>query len=105
MTTVLSDIEPRADAVTTAHCLAFDGERIVLARHVERGWAIPRGHLDEGETPLEAMQREAHEEAGIEIGGARFIASERIEPAEGQEANTRYPNPGCPNNSRVATTT
>jgi 8-oxo-dGTP pyrophosphatase MutT (NUDIX family) len=94
MTTVLSDIEPPAEAVTAAHCLAFDGERIVLARHVQRGWTIPGGHLDVGETPLEAMRREAREEAGIEVGAARFIASERIEPADGEEADPRYPNPG-----------
>lgn len=94
VTTVLSDTEPPAEAVTAAHVFAFDGDRIVLARHVDRGWTIPGGHVEVGESPLEAMRREAREEAGIEVDSARFIASDRIEAADGEEPDPRYPNPG-----------
>jgi 8-oxo-dGTP pyrophosphatase MutT (NUDIX family) len=47
--------------------LAFEDserERFVLARHEERGWEIPGGHLEEGESPAEAARREFAEEIG-----------------------------------------
>lgn len=39
-------------------------ERFVLARHRERGWEIPGGHLEDGERPAEAAKREFAEEIG-----------------------------------------
>jgi len=48
---------------------ASDGSRVV---------ALPKGHIDRGETPLQAAQREVREETGIcgepvcELGEARY---------------------------------
>lgn len=38
----------------------------MFVRHPERGWEIPGGHLNEGETPEEAMIRELFEETGCQ---------------------------------------
>jgi 8-oxo-dGTP diphosphatase len=41
-------------------------------------WAIPGGHIDQGETPLECILREVKEELGIELDeAALFVAAER----------------------------
>jgi 8-oxo-dGTP diphosphatase len=41
-------------------------------------WAIPGGHVDQGETPLACILREVKEELGIELNkAALFIAAER----------------------------
>jgi 8-oxo-dGTP diphosphatase len=41
-------------------------------------WAIPGGHIDKGETPLECILREVKEELGIELSNAAlFMAAER----------------------------
>ena len=37
---------PPVEQVSTALCFAFDGDRVVLAKHVDRGWVIPGGHLE-----------------------------------------------------------
>lgn len=41
---------------------------VLIARHDRRGrlvWSLPKGHLEEGETPQEAALREVKEETGI----------------------------------------
>lgn len=50
--------------------LAFEDpqrERFVLARHPERGWEIPGGWVEAGETPDQAARREFAEEIGHEL--------------------------------------
>jgi 8-oxo-dGTP pyrophosphatase MutT (NUDIX family) len=59
-----------------------DDGRVLLERRADNGcWDLPAGAIDPGETPREALEREVHEETGLEIevrglagvfGGAAF---------------------------------
>jgi len=40
------------------------------------GWACPAGHIDEDETPKEAVLREAKEEIGLKVKNLKFISEE-----------------------------
>lgn len=40
--------------------------------------AFPGGGIDEGETPIEAAQREALEEVGVQVTNARLLPFERV---------------------------
>ena len=53
---------------TTAGIVITDGE-IFLVGHVTNGkhWSIPKGIIDNGETPIQAAIRETEEETGIII--------------------------------------
>ena len=51
----------------------FYGDRVMLADIVSRGWCIPSGHIEAGETPEEAVRREAKEEAGITLGRVVYL--------------------------------
>ncbi|MFL6257444.1 MAG: NUDIX hydrolase [Pyrinomonadaceae bacterium] len=39
--------------------------RVLLVSQHGTSWSLPKGHLEEGETPLEAARREIHEESGV----------------------------------------
>ncbi len=53
---------------------ADDPGRILLLRQPPgRGWTLPAGLLQKGETPIEGARREAHEETGVLL--------EQLEPA------------------------
>ncbi|MFI4985170.1 MAG: NUDIX hydrolase [Solirubrobacterales bacterium] len=47
---------------------AFDGSRVL---------ALPKGHIDPGETPLTAAEREVREETGIEAAPVRELGEAR----------------------------
>lgn len=81
---------PPAAHISTAHCLAFAGDAVVLALHTTRGWTIPGGHLEPGESAEDAMHREAREEAGITVAEPILFAHEEIEPHDGIAADPRY---------------
>lgn len=42
------------------------GEVMLFKRYQQASWQFPQGGIDEGETPLEAMHRELHEEVGLQ---------------------------------------
>ncbi len=39
--------------------------RVLLVSQHGTSWSLPKGHLEEGETPLEAARREIREETGV----------------------------------------
>lgn len=47
---------------------AFYGDKLVLAEIPGRGWCIPSGRIESGESAEDAARREAFEEAGVTLG-------------------------------------
>ena len=51
----------------TCKCAIFtpDGSKVLLADYGKEGYGLPGGHVDEGESPDDAMKRELSEELGL----------------------------------------
>lgn len=46
--------------------VVFDSQgQVLVLRHRRGEWVFPKGHIDPGETPLQAALREVEEEAGV----------------------------------------
>lgn len=72
--------KPRYRAIVDVHVLLVREGRLLLGRRAGTGyadgrWHLPSGHLEEGESVVEAAVREAHEEVGVRIDPSdlRFV--------------------------------
>jgi len=49
------------------YAIAYSGDKFVMVRNRNRGWEMPGGDVEPGETPEDAIEREFEEETGMEI--------------------------------------
>jgi 8-oxo-dGTP diphosphatase len=84
---------PRQDLVTGAYVLAFRGHDLLMVYLGSRGWDVPGGHVEPGETALDAVRRETLEESGIEMETEHVLGYEEIVLAEIQPPGYAYPTP------------
>jgi 8-oxo-dGTP pyrophosphatase MutT (NUDIX family) len=90
------DCVPDGYQVTTAFVLAFDTSRRVLLTRVDRpgrGWDVPGGHVEDGESPAHAAARELAEETGLVVPPADLepVGGQRITLLAEPPPGYRYP--------------
>jgi 8-oxo-dGTP diphosphatase len=54
--------------------LEHEGEVLMLSQPHRRGWSLPGGLVDPGETPAEGVAREVREEVGLDIDPGDQVA-------------------------------
>ncbi len=80
------DSSEKAETVAGAGGVVFDprGHVLVLG-HRNGSWVFPKGHLDPGETGLEAALREVEEEAGVKATSLGTVQTTRYTNSRGED--------------------
>lgn len=78
--------------VTSVHGFCFFKDKVLLADVKGRGWNIPGGHVEQGETPEEAFHREVFEE-GYVRGEIHYLGAIEVSHEENPLFNPKgkYP--------------
>lgn len=64
---------PKQELHSAVFLIALEGTKILAIRN-DRGWEVPGGHIEEGETKEEALVREVEEEGGASFSDAKLLA-------------------------------
>jgi 8-oxo-dGTP diphosphatase len=91
----MSDAEPLFVVPTipaSAGALVRDpqGRLLILKPTYKRGWTIPGGIVEIGESPWEACRREAKEECGLEVTSGRLACVDFRRPRPGRPGGMRF---------------
>ena len=81
---------PEPEQVSSVAVFAVNEQgELLVAVHVRRGTDIVGGHVDPGETVLQALDREVDEEAGAVVRNPILIATVQVEPSGEKYAGKR----------------
>lgn len=66
-------IIPKQEFISSVFLIALNESKILAIKN-DRGWDIPGGHVEQGETSEETLIREVEEEAGASFSNAKLLA-------------------------------
>lgn len=89
----LFDEPPEPDLIANVALVPRAGDRFVAVDIEGRGWTLPAGTLEPGESPDEGLRREVMEEAGAEILEAKLIGGWEVRVEGDTPLRPQVPHP------------
>lgn len=77
----------------TVLCLIQDGEKILLQNRVKKDWkgyTLPGGHVEAGESFVDAVKREMKEETGLNIQNPKLVGIKQFPFNNEEGVDCRY---------------
>lgn len=77
----------------TVLCLIQDGEKILLQNRVKKDWkgyTLPGGHVEAGESFVDAVKREMKEETGLNIQNPKLVGIKQFPFKNEEGVDCRY---------------
>lgn len=68
----------------------WSGDQVLLADIPGRGWCIPSGRIEPGESAEQAARREALEETGAELNNLEYLGCNRLVAGDGYVWATNF---------------
>jgi 8-oxo-dGTP diphosphatase len=95
LTWTATDVIPEHRLVTSVHGLCFYEGKVMLVDLHNRGWDFPGGHIEDGESSIACLQREAMEE-GYVSGECRMLGYITVDHEKNKiwHENMKYPKLG-----------
>lgn len=90
---VLDSELPPVSLISTALGLFFAGDRLLMTRLHSRGWDIPGGHVEPGETPEQTVRRETYEETGARLAQIAVFSHQKLIVHAPKPLSYHYPHP------------
>ncbi|HZC27962.1 MAG TPA: NUDIX domain-containing protein [Actinopolymorphaceae bacterium] len=89
----VSDERPPAEVCGSAFGFVFESDRVLLTHLHRRGWDVPGGVIDPGETPEQAAVREVWEETSAKVEIVEPVGFQELELFGPRPTNYRWPFP------------
>jgi 8-oxo-dGTP diphosphatase len=71
---------PQLPASAGALISDASGQLLILKTTYKKGWSLPGGQIEPGESPWEACRRETLEECGLRVAHARLVCVDFLRP-------------------------
>lgn len=92
---VASNLKPVRLSATAVKIFIFDKENKLLLVKNKKGWDIPGGHIEDGESPVGALKREVIEETGSSLLSSNLVGYLKITNIKTKKINSNYPKESC----------